>query len=214
MGLGSCPWPTSPSATSEIGIAEEALASTASAGASRSRPRNSSRLCPSVLPKPIPGSTHTRLGSTPAATAASIATEPMSDENKIARMLSEGLEVSPVKDTKIVSIGYSDANPAMAQMITNAVVRAYMDEMLEIKLASSSYQLTWMTDKAEQEREKLERAERALQLAQEELGRYTRGLEKQVEERTREITSILRYTPDVVSIKDRDGHYTLINTCF
>jgi PAS domain S-box-containing protein len=58
------------------------------------------------------------------------------------------------------------------------------------------------------------RAERALQLAQEELGRYTRGLEKQVQERTREITSILRYTPDVVSIKDCDGHYTLINTCF
>jgi PAS domain S-box-containing protein len=58
------------------------------------------------------------------------------------------------------------------------------------------------------------RAQRALQMAQEELGRYTRGLEKQVEERTREITSILRYTPDVVSIKDRDGHYTLINTCF
>jgi len=58
------------------------------------------------------------------------------------------------------------------------------------------------------------RAQRALQVAQEELGRYTRGLEKQVQERTREVNSILRYTPDVVSIKDRDGHYTLINTCF
>ncbi len=58
------------------------------------------------------------------------------------------------------------------------------------------------------------RAERALQLAQEELGRYTRGLEKKVQERTREITSILRYTPDVVSIKDREGRYTLINACF
>ena len=58
------------------------------------------------------------------------------------------------------------------------------------------------------------RAQRALQMAQEELSRYTRGLEKQVQERTREITSILRYTPDVVSIKDRDGHYTLINACF
>ena len=58
------------------------------------------------------------------------------------------------------------------------------------------------------------RAQRALQVAQEELGRYTRGLEKQVQERTREINSILRYTPDVVSIKDGDGYYTLINTCF
>jgi PAS domain S-box-containing protein len=58
------------------------------------------------------------------------------------------------------------------------------------------------------------RAQRALQMTQEELGRYTRGLEKQVQERTREITSILRYTPDVVSIKDHQGRYTLINTCF
>lgn len=58
------------------------------------------------------------------------------------------------------------------------------------------------------------RAQRALQMAQEELGRYTRGLERQVQDRTREITSILRYTPDVVSIKDREGRYTLINTCF
>ena len=39
-------------------------------------------------------------------------------------------------------------------------------------------------------------------------------LKKQVQERTREINSILRYTPDVVSIKDGDGYYTLINTCF
>ena len=58
------------------------------------------------------------------------------------------------------------------------------------------------------------RAQRALQMTQEELNRYTRGLEKQVQERTREITSILRYTPDVVSIKDREGRYRLINTCF
>ncbi len=58
------------------------------------------------------------------------------------------------------------------------------------------------------------KAQRALQVAQEDLDRYTRGLEKQVQERTREIDSILRYTPDVVSIKDRDGRYTLINTCF
>ena len=30
-------------------------------------------------------------------------------------------------------------------------------------------------------------------------------------ERTREITSILRYTPAVVYIKDREGRYTLVN---
>ena len=89
--------------------------------------------------------------------------EPLSDEDIIARQISANLQVSPVSGTKIVTISYSDKNPAMAQMIANAAVKGYIDEVLEIKLSSSSYSLQWMTDKAQQEMEKLERAERALQ---------------------------------------------------
>jgi PAS domain S-box-containing protein len=54
-------------------------------------------------------------------------------------------------------------------------------------------------------------AEAALKHAQEELSRYSRDLERQVRERTQEINSILRYTPSVVYIKDREGRYTLVN---
>jgi PAS domain S-box-containing protein len=57
-------------------------------------------------------------------------------------------------------------------------------------------------------------AEAALKHAQEELSRYSRDLERQVRERTQEITSILRYTPAVVYIKDRAGRYTLVNSRF
>jgi len=89
--------------------------------------------------------------------------EPVTDEEIIAWMISGGLAVEPLMDTKIVSISYTDENPAMAQLVTNAVVKAYMDEMLEIKLATSNYSLQWMTQKAAQEREKLERSERVLQ---------------------------------------------------
>ena len=92
-----------------------------------------------------------------------IEVESISDEDIIARMISGGLSVEPLEETKIVSISYTDKNPAMAQLVTNAVVKAYMDEMLEIKLATSTYPLHWMTEKAEQEREKLERSERVLQ---------------------------------------------------
>jgi PAS domain S-box-containing protein len=56
------------------------------------------------------------------------------------------------------------------------------------------------------------KAEAALKHAQEELSRYSRDLERQVLERTREITSILQYTPAVVYIKDREGRYTLVNS--
>jgi PAS domain S-box-containing protein len=55
-------------------------------------------------------------------------------------------------------------------------------------------------------------AEEGLRSAKEELGRYSQDLERQVRERTREITNILRYTPAVVYIKDSDGRYTFINS--
>ena len=58
------------------------------------------------------------------------------------------------------------------------------------------------------------RAEEALRLAKEELSRYSRELEKQVAKRTSEITSILKYTPAVVYMKDSDGKYLLINSRF
>ena len=58
------------------------------------------------------------------------------------------------------------------------------------------------------------RAEEALRKAKEALSRYSKDLEAQVRRRTREISSILRYTPAVVYIKDGEGCYTLVNPMF
>lgn len=56
------------------------------------------------------------------------------------------------------------------------------------------------------------RAEEELQKAKEELSRYSHDLERQVKKRTGEIAGILKYTPAVVYIKDRDGRYLLVNS--
>ena len=53
-----------------------------------------------------------------------------------------------------------------------------------------------------------------LKRARDELSRYSRDLERQIRERTRDITSILRYTPAVVSLKDRHGYYKMVNPRF
>jgi PAS domain S-box-containing protein len=53
--------------------------------------------------------------------------------------------------------------------------------------------------------------EMELKRAKDELSRYSLDLERQVQERTRAITSILRYTPAVVYLKDRQGRYKLVN---
>ena len=58
------------------------------------------------------------------------------------------------------------------------------------------------------------RAEKALKHAKEALSRYSQDLERQVRHRTREIHSILKYTPAVVYIKDKEGRYILVNSRF
>ncbi|MBW2593417.1 MAG: PAS domain S-box protein, partial [Deltaproteobacteria bacterium] len=55
-------------------------------------------------------------------------------------------------------------------------------------------------------------AEEALKRAKEKLGQYSKDLERQVRNRTREISSILKYTPAVVYIKDERGRYVLVNS--
>jgi capsular exopolysaccharide synthesis family protein len=92
-----------------------------------------------------------------------VATEPMSDEDIIASMIQGRLMVSPVKNTKIVSISYSDKSPAIAKLVADAVAKAYMDELLDMKLTTSRYALQWMTAKAQEERNKLEASEKAMQ---------------------------------------------------
>ncbi|MGD8646001.1 MAG: PAS domain S-box protein, partial [Desulfobacterales bacterium] len=58
------------------------------------------------------------------------------------------------------------------------------------------------------------RAEEALKHAKEALSRHSHDLERQVRHRTREIHSILKYTPAVVYIKDKEGRYILVNSRF
>ena len=95
--------------------------------------------------------------------AALVVIEPLIDADIIASMIQKNLLVKPISNTKTVRIVYSHKDRGMAKLIVDAVVQAYMDELLEIKLSSSSYTLQWMTAKADEERKKLEKSELALQ---------------------------------------------------
>ena len=54
----------------------------------------------------------------------SINFEPKSDAEVIADMIRGGLAVVPVKDTKIVTISYRDKDPAIAELVADAVVKS------------------------------------------------------------------------------------------
>jgi PAS domain S-box-containing protein len=60
----------------------------------------------------------------------------------------------------------------------------------------------------------LKRIERSLKNAQEQLQEYSRELEGQVRERTLEVSNLLKYTPALVSLKDINGRYRVVNSRF
>lgn len=86
-----------------------------------------------------------------------------SDAEKIAGMIQEALTLTPVPDTKIVEVNYTHEAPKIAQLVANGIVRAYIEETLDIKTSTTTHSLNWMTIKADEERKKLEDSERALQ---------------------------------------------------
>lgn len=55
------------------------------------------------------------------------------------------------------------------------------------------------------------KAEEQLRQAKEQLSNYSKDLERQVRERTREVTGFLNYTPAIVYMKDTRGRYILVN---
>ncbi|MBI5100267.1 MAG: polysaccharide biosynthesis tyrosine autokinase [Nitrospirae bacterium] len=89
--------------------------------------------------------------------------DPEARADAIAKTISSGIIVSPVKNSKIVDITYMSPNPALAQQIANTVAKAYIEQLLEFNMSSAKYTLEWMTKKAEEERANVEKSEKYLQ---------------------------------------------------
>jgi len=81
----------------------------------------------------------------------------------LADIVSNGIIVSPIKNSKIVSLSFMSTNPDFAALVANSVARAYIEEIMEMRMSSSRYSIEWMTKKAEEEKVKLEKSEKALQ---------------------------------------------------
>ena len=81
----------------------------------------------------------------------------------LAEIVMNGISVTPVKNTKIVNISYMSTNPEFAVLVANSVAEAYIEEMLEMRMTFSRHAISWMTEKAEAEKEKLGQSEKALQ---------------------------------------------------
>lgn len=81
----------------------------------------------------------------------------------IAKMISGGIEVRPVKNSRVAEISFYSTNPEMARTVANSVAKAYIEEVMELNMSSTRHTLEWMGKKAEEERAKMDKAETSLQ---------------------------------------------------
>jgi polysaccharide biosynthesis transport protein len=83
--------------------------------------------------------------------------------DEVAKMVRGGIIVNPIKNTKIVDVSYMTESAELAEIIANTIAKAYIEVLLELSISSTQYTMQWMTKKAEEEKEKLEKSERSLQ---------------------------------------------------
>ena len=89
--------------------------------------------------------------------------EDMSQLEKMAKNLLAGLHIEQVRNSHILNLSYTSRNPVFSAEICNTLPRAYIEQLLEMKMANTQYTIDWMEKKAAAEREKLEEAEHTLQ---------------------------------------------------
>ena len=83
--------------------------------------------------------------------------------DRLAKMIRSSIVVTPVKNSKLVNISYLSPNPEIASLVVNAVAKAYTEEILDMKMNASRNSMRWLTEKAEEERIKLDNSEKTLQ---------------------------------------------------
>lgn len=72
------------------------------------------------------------------------------------------VSVKPIRNSRLVDVSVEAKDPGMAARMTNALVRTYIDQNLEIKLAATKDAVHWLGERIAEERAKVEKAENDL----------------------------------------------------
>jgi succinoglycan biosynthesis transport protein ExoP len=76
--------------------------------------------------------------------------------------LRRNLQVSPVRGSRLVAVGYENPNPVVAARIANGFAENFIQSNLDRKFESSSYARQFLEERIAQTKERLESAERQL----------------------------------------------------
>lgn len=72
------------------------------------------------------------------------------------------IKVTPIRNSRLVDIGFEAKDPALSARIANTLAQAYIDLNLETKLKATQNAMNWLNSRIDEERRKVEKAEQAL----------------------------------------------------
>jgi succinoglycan biosynthesis transport protein ExoP len=88
----------------------------------------------------------------------------------LANLLQTKLVAKPARESNIITIGYSSADPAFSAAIANAFAQAYIDTNIELKVEPAKQYSKWFASQGTALRENLEKAQNRLSEYQQENG--------------------------------------------
>ena len=80
----------------------------------------------------------------------------------LGNLLQKKLDVKPSRESNVINIGYSGADPAFAAAVANAFAQAYIDTNIELRVEPAKQYADWFDTQIKVQREKLEAAQKAL----------------------------------------------------
>lgn len=84
------------------------------------------------------------------------------EESPLVSAFISRIHVTPIRNSRLVDIGFEAKDPVLSAKIANNLARAYIDLNLETKLKATQDAMNWLNSRIEEERKKVEKAEQAL----------------------------------------------------
>ncbi len=84
------------------------------------------------------------------------------DESPLVSAFIRRIKVTPIRNSRLVDVGFETKDPELSAKIANTLARAYIDLNLETKLRATQEAVVWLNSRIEEERKKVEQAEKAL----------------------------------------------------
>lgn len=88
----------------------------------------------------------------------------------LAEAMQRKLDVKPSRESNVIQISYSAADPEFAAVLANAFARAYINTSLELKVDQARQYAAWFDERTKQLRDSLEKAQAKLSAYQREHG--------------------------------------------